>query len=1149
MVAQMSGFVHLHVHTEYSLLDGACRISELPQYAAALGQTALAITDHGVMFGVVDFYKACKNAGIKPIIGCEVYVAPRGMTDRVHGIDSSPYHLVLLCKNNIGYCNLIKLVSKAYIDGFYNKPRIDEELLRKYSGGLICLSGCIAGEVARRLSENAYSAALETALRYRDIFGSENYFIEVQNHGLDEQKKILPFLYKLSQETGIPMTATNDIHYIRQEDAEVQKLLLCIQTATTLAEPTGMSFATNEFYLKSADQMNALFRSAPSAIENTLKIAQMCSFEFEFGIIRLPRYESGISASNNDYFRQLCYEGLYERYGSNPEIAVTDRMEYEIGVITRMGYVDYFLIVWDYVAFAKKNNIPVGPGRGSGAGSLCAYCMGITGIDPIKYNLLFERFLNPERVSMPDFDIDFCIEGRQRVIDYVHGRYGSDRVAQIAAFDTMKARGAVRDAGRVMGISYSVCDSIAKLLPSYSQDTISDRLGSDKELRKLYDSNSEIHKLIDMAVKIEGMPRHVTMHAAGVIIAAEEVSNYVPLLKKDDVIMTQYEMTVIESLGLLKMDFLGLRNLTVIRDCVNQLERRGICLDMDNIPLDDDAVYEMFAAGDTSGVFQFESRGMRNVLTRLVPENLEDLIAVISLYRPGPMASISTYIENRHNPSRVVYKHPLLRDILSVTYGCIVYQEQVMEICRALAGYSYGRADLVRRAMAKKKHDVMERERSVFIFGDGDKCCGAVRNGVPEEIADNIFDEMSGFASYAFNKSHAAAYANLAYRTAYLKCHYFNEYMASLLSSVLMNTPKLMAYINECAVKRVRLLCPDINESFEGFTCCEGGIRFGLLAIKNLGKGVIDVIIREREKNGRYTSFMDFCERQYSINRRALEALIWAGACDGLGLNRCEMLRNYERILDAVSGIAEQRKSGQLDFFGDIRSESFDYPAERFPEFPSDELLRMEKEITGMYISGHPLMKYDAPVRLTGAKSIIGIVDSADSPEDKPFMLVCLIVSVKKHMTKAGADMCFMTVEDRTGSLECLVFPKIYEAFRSSIAVGKIICLKCRADYSRDDDGENVKTTLIADRIMNEQEYTAFYSSKRLCVKTSSDSAQKNEKIIETAKKYPGKTRLTLWLSDLRKEVAPSGGLCTELCDALLEELEAVVIPSEMRLL
>jgi DNA polymerase-3 subunit alpha len=821
----MGGFAHLHLHTEYSLLDGACRIPALIRRVREMGQDAVAITDHGVMYGVIDFYKEAKKQGVKPIIGCEVYVAPRTRFDKIHRIDSSPYHLVLLCENETGYKNLLTLVSRGFIDGFYTKPRVDLELLKAHHQGLIALSACLAGQVPRLLLAGDYASAKSAALEYRDIFGAENFFIEIQNHGMEEQRRILPDLVRLAREIGVGLVATNDAHYITKEDSRMQHVLICVQTNSTV-EDSSLEFPTDEFYVKSEKEMASLFGAWPEALQNTVKIAGRCNLDFTFGRIILPNFVSPDGQENGAYFRRLCYAGMRERYGEPPP-SVVDRMEYELGVIQSMGYVDYFLIVHDFIAYAKNQGIPVGPGRGSGAGSLAAYCIGITGIDPIRYGLIFERFLNPERVSMPDFDIDFCYVRRQEVIDYVVRRYGADHVAQIITFGTMAARGSIRDVGRVMQLGYQTVDAVAKQVPMALGMTIDKALAQSSELRRSYDQNPQLRELIDTAKKIEGMPRHASIHAAGVVITKDPVDSYVPLQKNDNAIVTQFPMGTLEELGLLKMDFLGLRTLTVVSDAQKMIRSRDPEFDIEKIPLDDKEVYQMLSQGLTEGVFQFESAGMRQVLTRLGPEHMEDLIAVISLYRPGPMESIPRYIQNRHNPALVRYKHPLLKDILDVTYGCIVYQEQVMQICRKLAGFSYGRADLVRRAMSKKKADVMHKERENFIYGirrpDGSaECPGAVANGVDVAVANAIFDEMDAFAAYAFNKSHAAAYAYLSYQTAYLKCHYPREFMAALLTSVLDNTDKVAGYIAECSRMSIPILPPSIAESAQGFTVTPG---------------------------------------------------------------------------------------------------------------------------------------------------------------------------------------------------------------------------------------------------------------------------------------------------------------------------------------
>ncbi len=1068
----MENFAHLHVHTEYSLLDGACRIPALVARAKELGQQSLAITDHGVMYGVIDFYKECKKQGIRPVIGCEVYVAPRTRFDKVHRIDTSPYHLVLLCKNAAGYQNLIAMVSKASIEGFYSKPRVDLELLRTYHEGLICLSACLAGQIPRRLLERDYDAAKETALLYRDIFGPENYYLEVQDHGILEQKQILPDLYRLSEETGIPLVATNDVHYIRQEDHRAQSILVCIQTNHTVNDKSDMEFQTQEFYLKSRAEMEALFADHPEALDNTVKIAEQCQLDFTFGVTKLPFYKAPTDEDNVTYFKRMCYEGMVRHYGEHPQKQIRDRLEYELGVIIQMGYVDYYLIVYDFIHYAKTHDIPVGPGRGSGAGSLCAYCIGITGIDPIRYNLLFERFLNPERVSMPDFDIDFCYEKRQQVIDYVVAKYGADHVAQIITFGTMAARGAIRDVGRAMAVPYAQVDAVAKLVPNELHMTLDKALTASKDLKQQYDTDSTIHELIDMARKLEGMPRHASTHAAGVVITRDPVDTYVPVQKNEEAILTQFPMTTLEELGLLKMDFLGLRTLTVISDAEKMIRRYQPDFSISQIPPDDEKVFQMLSAGLTEGVFQFESGGMRNVLVGLRPESIEDLIAVISLYRPGPMDSIPKYIENRHHPEKVTYKHPKLASILDVTYGCIVYQEQVMQICRELAGFSYGRADLVRRAMSKKKADVMQQERQNFIYGlyDEDGTCqvkGCVHNGVSEEIASDIFNEMSSFASYAFNKSHAAAYAVVAYQTAYLKCHYPKEFMAALLTSVLDSTSKVTSYIDECARLKIPVLPPDIAQSGMGFTVSDEGIRFGLLAIKNLGRSVIADVIRERE-TAPFQNFNDFCERMHGrdLNRRAMESLIKCGAFDRMNPNRRQLLAGYEAISSSLDAVKQKNLDGQLGFFdtmaGTAREE---YVFPDVEDFPFMERLNLEKEVTGMYLSGHPLGEYADLIPKLGTAKISHV--ALEEYDNKQADILCIVSARQSKATRSGDTMAFLTVEDTTGSMEVLVFPKILQRYGQLLTVGSVVVLSGRISVREEENAKLLceKAVTIQDRL------------------------------------------------------------------------------------
>ncbi len=1119
-------FVNLHVHTEYSLLDGACRIKKLVERVKELGQTAVAITDHGNMYGVAEFWKTAKNVGVKPIIGCEVYVAPRTRHDREPKLDARPYHLILLCENNIGYRNLVKLVSAGFIEGFYNRPRVDLELLKKYHEGLICLSACLIGEVPRLLADGQYLAAKAKALEYRDIFGEGNYFLEVQDHGIREERLILPQLYRLSAETGIPLAATNDCHYLRREDAELQNVLLCIQTGKLLGEPTGLSFETNEFFVKSADEMAELFRGHEEAVTNTALIAERCNVSMDFdSSVKIPHFEVEGVSDNAAYLRDLSYAGLYKRYGQNVAGSIVKRLDYELSVITEKCFTDYFLIVWDFIRFARENGIPVGPGRGSGAGSLVAYCIGITGIDPIKFDLMFERFLNPERVSMPDFDIDFCIEGRQRVKDYVVQKYGSDKVSEIIAFDTLKAKAAVRDIARVLGLPYQLGDKVAKLIDP--KGDLSFSLRENPDLSALYRSDSSVKRLIDLALQLEGMPRHTSTHAAGVVISAVPLDDLVPLQRNDTTITTQYTMEYLESLGLLKMDFLGLRNLTIIRDAVREIRRKRPDFDISHIPTDDAAVYAMLSKGDTAGIFQFESAGMTQKLIDLQPERLEDLIVVLSLYRPGPMKSIPVYIENKKNPANIRYIHPLLKDILGDTYGVMVYQEQVMEICRRLAGYSYGHADIVRRAMAKKKHDVMLSERDSFVRG-------AEANGVSAEAANAIFDEMVSFASYAFNKSHAAAYAYLSYQTAYLKCHFRGIYMAALMSSVMGNTGKLAEYIGDCKSADIDVLCPHVNRSMRGFTYAYGKMYFGLIAVKNIGGGLADRIISDREANGDFRSLQDFCERigGRELNRKALENLIKAGAFDGLGLNRRQLLDSYDMILDMAGSGSRGVIEGQLDLFGSADTESLNMKIPFKPEFERKKLLAMEKEAAGMYLSGDPVSEYEHLSLLLRTAKTFDIA-CGNYKDGENVRMLCVVQERKLHVTRSGSKMCFLTLSDDTGELEAVVFPDLFSAAGSSLTEGSIHYISGRV--SQKDDSYS----LICESIVPEDGFAAMVGRMRLCIKVRSDESPM-DRLAGICAKYRGETEVCFYLTDVKKTVRPRQPLTVSItADSFAELAEA----------
>ena len=1053
-------FTHLHVHTEYSLLDGACRIDRLFDHIKAMGQTACAITDHGVMYGCVAFFDAAKAAGIKPIIGCEVYVATRTRFDKVTRIDGNN-HLILLCKNETGYKNLIKMVSAGFTEGFYSKPRIDKDLLERYHEGLICLSACLAGEIPQAILAGDYERAKQAALYYRDLFGEGNYYIELQDHGLEEDQVVLPQLIRLARETGIPMAATNDAHYITKEDAKMQSILLCIQTGKTIADADRMEFQTDEFYLKSTDEMYDLFSMVPEACENTNKIAEQCSFEFTFGETKLPYFKAPDGMENQAYFEKLCWEGLERRYPGKVTDALKERLSYEINVVKTMGYTNYYLIVYDFINYAKSRDIPVGPGRGSGAGSLAAYCVGITDIDPIRYNLIFERFLNPERVSMPDFDVDFCYERRQEVIDYVNEKYGRDHVAQIVTFGTMAARAAVRDVGRVMGMSYQDVDRVAKLIPMELKMTLRKALEVSPDLKALYDADSQVHELIDTSLKVEGMPRHASTHAAGVVITREPATEYVPLSTNDGLPVTQFNMVEIERLGLLKMDFLGLRTLTVIHDTEMAVRRtKDPDFRVANIDYDDPATYEMLTRGETEGIFQLESTGMTQVLMSMRPKNLEDVIALISLYRPGPMDSIPTYLRNRKDPSKVVYQTPQMAHIVDVTNGVVIYQEQVMQICRELAGFSFGQADNVRRAMSKKKLKVMEAEREHFVHGctePGKECAGCVQNGIPESVANQIYDDMISFASYAFNKSHAACYAYVAFQTAYLKCHYPHEFMAALLTSVLDNTAKVIEYTSECQRIGIKVLPPDINVSRGGFTVDGESIRFGLNAVKSVGRNLIDAVVKDR-KNRPYRGLYDFCKRLHGneLNRRALENLVKAGAFDALEPTRRGMIDSAEGVLKSVETDARQNLEGQMDLFGMMGGEdeqaATDYKIPNTPEYPASELLKMEKEVSGLYLSGHPLDAYRPQIRQISTCTIADLQgEEARRFDNQNVTILCTVVKNKIMTTKSNTLMAFTTVEDLTGTMELLIFPRVLAECRAALQENAVVVANGRVSVKEEE--------------------------------------------------------------------------------------------------
>ncbi len=1032
-------FVHLHIHTEFSLLDGACRIKDLAARVKELGQTAVAITDHGVMYGAVDFYRACKAEGIKPIIGCEVYVAPRGMTDRVHELDSEARHLVLLCRNETGYRNLCYLVSRAFIDGFYIKPRIDKELLFQHTEGLIALSACLAGEIPRLILARNFEGAKAAALEMREQFGAENYFLELQNHGLPEDEEVSAGILRLHKETGIPLVVTNDAHYIRREDAAMQDTLMAIQMGKTVDDPTRMKFETQEFYVKSEAEMAALFPEWPEAVENTAKIAERCSVEFEFGKYHLPEFKLPEGWSDETaYFEYQCYEGFKRRYGEGSE-EYRQRLEYEMGVIKSMGFVAYFLIVADFINYAKDNGIPVGPGRGSGAGSMVAYCMNITNVDPMKYALVFERFLNPERVTMPDIDVDFCIRRRGEVIDYVQRKYGADHVSQIVTFGTMAARGAIRDVGRALNVPYADVDAVAKQVPSMPLHiTLEESLKLSKPLRDAYEGDERIHKLIDTAKGIEGMPRHASTHAAGVVITKRPVYEYVPLARNDDSVVTQYVMTTLEELGLLKMDFLGLRNLTVLDDAVKLVQKRDPGFRLEDIPDNDPETLQMLSEGKTSGVFQMESAGMTGVCVGLRPKSIEDICAIIALYRPGPMDSIPKFLECAKHPELVTYRHPMLEPILSVTYGCIVYQEQVIEIFRKLGGYTMGQADMVRRAISKKKTAQIKKERGAFVHGDPERgICGCVAKGIPAQVGEAIYDEIEAFGQYAFNKAHSVAYAIVAYQTAYFKCHFTREYMAALLTSVLDSSEKVAEYIAECKECAITLLPPNVNESGASFTVSGENIRFGLAAVKGVGWGFVQNLFAERERHGPFASFPDFCRRMMGadLNKRVLESLIKCGAFDGMGAYRSQLMKGYAQVLDSITHSRKQNVEGQFDLFGgggDAPASEPEMQLPNIPEFSRRELMALEKETTGLYLSGHPMDEYRAAAREKRAAPIGAILTDLDREEGpltyrdgQKIVIAGVVTASKTRTTKNNTLMAYVTLEDDTGSIELLVFSKV----------------------------------------------------------------------------------------------------------------------------
>ena len=1128
-------FTHLHIHTEYSLLDGCCRIPGLVRRVRELGQTAVAITDHGVMYGAVDFYKACKAEGIKPIIGCEVYVAPRTRFDKVHEMDSGARHLILLCRNEVGYRNLCHMVSRSFTEGFYVRPRIDKDLLREHHEGLIALSACLAGEIPRFLGNGQYEAAKQEALAMRELFGADGYYLELQDHSLPEDPQIVQGLLRLHEDTGIPLVATNDAHYLSRADAVTQDVLMCIQMGKTVDDPGRMKFETEEFYVKSEAEMRALFPQCPEAIENTQRVADLCNVEFEFGTYHLPEFKLPEGYTDRDaYFERLCLDGFKRRYPKEPP-EYLQQLRYEMDMIRKMGFVDYFLIVSDFIGYAKRSGIPVGPGRGSAAGSVVSYCLDITDVEPMKYSLYFERFLNPERVTMPDIDIDFCIRRRQEVIDYVCRKYGSDHVAQIVTFGTMAARGAIRDVGRALNFPYAEVDQIAKLVPSGPgalHITLDESLKISKPLRELYEGDERVRQLIDTARSIEGMPRHASTHAAGVVITRLPVDDYVPLAKNDESVVTQYTMTTLEELGLLKMDFLGLRNLTVLDDAVKLVQRSDPTFTLSSISDDDPKVFQMLSEGKTSGVFQMESPGMTGVCVGLKPQNIEDITAIIALYRPGPMDSIPRFIACKHDPKLIRYKHPALIPILSVTYGCIVYQEQVIEIFRKLGGYSLGQADMVRRAISKKKKAQIEKERHSFIHGDPERGIpGCVANGIPAQTGEDIYDEIYDFANYAFNKAHAVSYAIVCYQTAWFKCHHMREYMAALLTSVLDYQEKVAEYIGECRENGIRLMPPDINLSDADFTVDNGNIRFGLVAVKGVGRGVIQNLLAERGRSGRFTSFPDFCQRMMGadLNRRVVESLIKCGAFDSLGYKRSQLMEVYGQVLD---GIAQQRRKnleGQFDLFGgggeDESSGIPELVLPNLPEYSRSQLMTMERETTGLYLTGHPMDEYREAARNAKAAPIGAILSDfakEDGPEtyrdEQRLSIAGIVASSKTKTTKNNTLMAYVTLEDDTGAMELLVFARVLGESGGYIKENAPVLATGRLSV-RDEKAPQMLVDSIrplgeAGPAVKERE-----SGQKLYVKVATAQSPQFEKIKKIFLMFPGEQQAVFYFSDTRKRM------------------------------
>ena len=1134
-------FTHLHVHTEYSLLDGSNKIKEYVDRVKELGMDSAAITDHGVMYGVIDFYRAARAAGINPILGCEVYVAPGSRFDREAGSgDDRYYHLVLLAENNQGYSNLMKIVSKGFVEGFYYKPRVDLSLLEKYHEGIIALSACLAGEVARFLTRGMYEDAKKAALRYQDIFGKGNFFLELQDHGIPEQQNVNQQLLKMHRETGIELVATNDVHYTLAEDAQPHDVLLCLQTGKKLADEDRMRYEGGQYYVKSPEEMERLFPYAPEALENTHKIAQRCHVEIEFGVTKLPKFDVPEGYTSWEYLNELCFKGLEERYRPVTE-ELKERLNYELSTIRNMGYVDYFLIVWDFIKYARDHDIMVGPGRGSAAGSLVAYTLGITQLDPIRYDLLFERFLNPERVSMPDIDVDFCFERRQEVIDYVRRKYGDDCVVQIVTFGTLAARGVIRDVGRVMDLPYAQVDTIAKMIPQELNITIDKALQMNPELKKVYEDQKEIHDLIDTAKRLEGLPRHTSMHAAGVVISQKDVSEYVPLSRASDgSIVTQFTMTTLEELGLLKMDFLGLRTLTVIQNAVHLIEQdAGVKLDMQHIDYNDKKVLDSLGTGRSDGVFQLESAGMKNFMKELKPQSLEDVIAGISLYRPGPMDFIPQYIRGKNRPDTIKYDCPQLEPILKPTYGCIVYQEQVMQIVRNLAGYTLGRSDLVRRAMSKKKAAVMEKERQNFVYGNEEEGVpGCIANGISEQTANKIYDDMIDFAKYAFNKSHAAAYAVVSYQTAFLKYYYPVEFMAALMTSVIEMPTKVAEYIQVCRQMNIKILPPDVNRGAYGFSVDNGAIRYGLSAIKSVGRPVINALVEEREANGEYRSLKDFIERLTgTVNKRAIENFIKAGALDCLEGNRRQKMLVYGQIVDSIAQEKKNSFAGQMSLFDLVSDEEKKEYEIRMPdveEYDKEMILAFEKDVLGIYLSGHPLERYrNIMEKMISAKTTDFQPDEESGIpkvyDGQKVIIGGMITEKTIKYTRNNKVMAFLTVEDLLGTVEIVVFPRDYEKWQAMLNEDARVFVQGRVNAEDDKPSKLILEKVRAFEDMPQELWIQF--------KDKAEYAEKEQELLETLKGYSGVSAVVIYLKDVNAMKRLPAGYHARISDSLTGEL------------